>query len=258
MGSASREALAQARTALSASVSGATGAELLGAAEQLAAYPALAAVLGDPSAEASAKTQVVDRLFSGVSADARAVLTAAAQGRWSNVAEFVAGVEELGLRAESQANDDLADELLAIADLVDQHHDLQLTLGSKLTPGAEKTELLTQLLSGKVSASAVAVAGHLAASASGRRVDVALRDAARIAADQRGAELATVTVATKLSEAQTARLSRLLEQTAGRPVKVTTVVDPQVLGGIRIEIADDVIDGSVRARLDDLRQRLAA
>jgi F-type H+-transporting ATPase subunit delta len=41
-------------------------------------------------------------------------------------------------------------------------------------------------------------------------------------------------------------------------VKITTVIDPELIGGVRIQIADDVIDGSVRARLDDLRQQLAA
>lgn len=258
MGSASREALIQARSALREGLDRAVGGELLRAAGQLAASPALAAALGDASAPAESKTQVVERLFGGFSADARSVLAVAVQARWSNTSEFVAGVEELGLRAEGLVNPALADELLAVADLVDRSHELQLSLGSKLAEPAGKVALVERLLSGKTSASAVSVVSHLAANPRGRRIDAALRAAARTVADQAGNELATVTVAAPLSAAQQDRLARALEQSAGRPVKITTVVDPEVIGGVRIQLADDVIDGSVRARLEDLRQQLAA
>jgi F-type H+-transporting ATPase subunit delta len=186
------------------------------------------------------------------------VLTAAVEARWSNVDEFVAGVEELGLRAEGLANPALSDDLLAVADLVDRNHELQLSLGSKLADPAGKVRLVQRLLEGKASASTVAVVSHLVANPRGRRLDASLRSAARIAADQNGSDLATVTVAAPLSAAQQERLARALEQSAGRPVKITTVIDPELIGGVRIQIADDVIDGSVRARLDDLRQQLAA
>ena len=43
----------------------------------------------------------------------------------------------------------------------------------------------------------------------------------------------------------------------GTSVSLNTVVDPTVVGGLRVQIADDVIDASVAARLADLRQRLA-
>ncbi|RGE21087.1 F0F1 ATP synthase subunit delta [Leucobacter sp. wl10] len=258
MGSASREALTQARTALRAGLDQAAGGELLQAAGRIAESPALAASLGDASAPVEAKARLVERLFGGLSADARSVLAAAVQARWSNVDEFVAGVEELGLRAEGVANPALFDELLAVADLVDRNHELQLSLGSKLAEPAGKVALVQRLLSGKTSASAVAVVSHFVANPRGRRLDATLRQAARTAADQVGSELATVTVAAPLSAEQQDRLARALEQSAGRPVKITTVVDPGLVGGVRIQLADDVIDGSVRARLDDLRQRLAA
>ncbi len=258
MGSASREALVEARAAITGRLAQGAGTELLQAAAQIAASPALAAALGDASAPAEAKTQVVERLFGGFSAGARSVLSAAVTGRWSNVDGFVDGVEELALRAESNANAELSDELLAIADLIASNHELQLSLGSKLADPAGKVSLVSQLLSGKTSASALRVLSHLVANPRGRRLDTMLRTGARVAADQRGADLATVTVATALTADQQARLTRALEQSAGRPVKVTTVVDPTIVGGIRVQIADDVIDGSVRARLDDLRQKLAA
>ncbi|MFD5600141.1 F0F1 ATP synthase subunit delta [Leucobacter sp. NPDC058333] len=258
MGSASREALAQARTALGSGLDTNTGGELLQAASQIAESPALASALSDGSAPAAAKSQVVERLFSGLSAGARSVLTAAVHARWSNVAEFVSGVEELGIRAVGLAHPSLSDDLLAVVDVVDRSHELQLSLGSKLADPAGKLALVQRLFDGKTSVAAMQVVSHLVASPRGRRLDVTLRQAARLAADEIGSELAAVTVATPLSGDQQQRLARALEQSVGRPVRITTVVDPRLVGGIRVQIADDVIDGSVRARLEDLRQQLAA
>lgn len=257
MGSASREALAAAKVALGGRLGKSAGSELLAAAAQIDASPALLATLSDGSVDAAAKSQLVERLFGGISAGARAVLTAAVKQAWSNAGEFVAGVEELGLRAEAIGEVGLADQLLSAAAVIDSNHELELTLGNKLGDAQTKIALVERLFKGKLSAGAVGVVRHLVANSRGRRLSAALRESARVAADQLGSELATVTVAAPLSETQQSRISSLLEQNAGRPVRVTTVIDPSLVGGVRIQIGDDVIDGSVRSRLEDLRLQLA-
>lgn len=258
MGSASREALAKARQTLQSGIDDSTGPELLQVAGELRASAPLTAALGDAFAPVESKSALVGQLFGSLSADARRVLEAAVAERWSHADELVAGVEDLGVRAAALAEAGLADELLAVADIVSNDHELQLTLGSKLVPAGAKRGLVEKLFAGKVSDETLAVAQQIVSGLAGRRVDSELRRAARIAADQLGNELATITVAAPLSAAQAQRLAQLLEQTAGRPVKVTTIVDPELIGGVHIQIADDVIDGSVRARLEDLRQQLAA
>lgn len=258
MGSASREALAAAKSALSGRLGKAVGSELLSAAAQIEGSPALVSALADASLPASAKAEVVGKLFGSLSAGARSVLTAAVEQNWSTAAEFVDGVEELGFRAQSLAEPGLADELLAATATINSSHELELELGNKLGDPAAKAQLASKVFSGKLSAGALGVVTHVVANPRGRRVNAALTEAARVAADQGGLELATVTVAAPLTGAQQEKLAALLEQSAGRKVKVTTVVDPALIGGVRIQMADDVIDGSVRARLEDLRQRLAA
>lgn len=258
MGSASREALAQARSALRDGLAATVGVELLEAAGVIAQNPALATALGDSSAAVEAKNALVSQVFGSLSADARAVLTAVAGGRWSNAEELAAGVEELGLRAEGNKNLGLSDELIAVADVVASDHDLELTFGSKITSAAGKVALLERIFTGKASAAAITIARQLVLHPRGRRLESALRDAARITADQIGCELANVTVAAPLTAAQQARLASALERTAGRTVKITTVIDPSVIGGIRVQMANDVIDGSISTRLADLRTQLAA
>ena len=89
------------------------------------------------------------------------------------------------------------------------------------------------------------------------RVRALLRRAERIVADQRARIVATVYAATPLRDDQQVRLQNSLSARYGSAVTLNTVIDPTVLGGLRVQVADDVIDASVSARLADLRQRIA-
>ena len=86
---------------------------------------------------------------------------------------------------------------------------------------------------------------------------MALNEYQKVAASVAGENVATVRVARALSDAERQRLADTLSRQYGRPVHLNTIVDPDVLGGIRVEIGDDVIDGTVSARLDDARRLLA-
>jgi len=69
--------------------------------------------------------------------------------------------------------------------------------------------------------------------------------------------VATVRVAHELGDADSQRLQGALARQYDRPVHLNVVVDPDVVGGVKVEIGDDVIDGTVASRLDDARRRLA-
>ena len=78
-----------------------------------------------------------------------------------------------------------------------------------------------------------------------------------MAADVQGELLATVRAADELSESDRTRLSETLGRQYNRSVRLRVVVDPDLVGGLRVEIGDDVIDGTVSGRLDDARRKLA-
>jgi F-type H+-transporting ATPase subunit delta len=77
------------------------------------------------------------------------------------------------------------------------------------------------------------------------------------AASERHRAVAEVRSAIPLDEATRARLAEALSRATGRAVEVKVIVDPAVLGGIVAQVGDTVIDGTVRARLDQLRERIA-
>ena len=86
---------------------------------------------------------------------------------------------------------------------------------------------------------------------------VAIEEYQKVAADAHGQRVAEVRVAHELSSADIERLQAALSNQYGRTVHLNVVVDPDILGGMRVEIGDDVIDGTVSGRIDDARRRLA-
>jgi F-type H+-transporting ATPase subunit delta len=67
---------------------------------------------------------------------------------------------------------------------------------------------------------------------------------------------ANATTAVPLSTAQLAALEKALEQRTGKDIELTTSVDPSLMGGILVRIGDTVLDGTVKGKLDRLREQL--
>ncbi|WP_449386623.1 F0F1 ATP synthase subunit delta [Cellulomonas soli] len=67
-----------------------------------------------------------------------------------------------------------------------------------------------------------------------------------------------MTSAQPLTDTQAERLGRILEQAYGRAVQVNVIVDPDVLGGLRVQVGAQVVDSTMLSRLADARRRLAS
>lgn len=86
----------------------------------------------------------------------------------------------------------------------------------------------------------------------------AILDAYRLQLDdERGIAHARVTTAVPLSEQEMSQVNSRLTDLTGRQVKMETAIDPSIIGGVVVRIGDKLIDGSTRARLQDLKRRLA-
>lgn len=262
MGSATTQALAATTAALGATsgVDLDVARELFAAARAVGDSPQLSGALADSAASVEARRKVVADVFgSAVSPATASLLTSAVEQRWSSPADLVDGIEELAVRAAATADrtSDVEAELFAFSRTVADNPELELALGSRLGEAAAKGELVESLLKGRVSEATVLIAASLIRHPRERRVRQVLARATRMVADQRGRAVATVTTAAPLSAAQSDRLVAALSQRYGTAVTLNTVIDPTVVGGMRVQIADDVIDASVSSRLADLRQRLA-
>ncbi|GAA1934920.1 F0F1 ATP synthase subunit delta [Microbacterium aoyamense] len=262
MGSATTQALAATTTALGAAsgVDLDVARELFAAARALGDSSQLSGALADSAAAPAARASLVSAVFGkSVSAQTAALLTRVAEQRWSSASDLVDGVEELAIRAAALAAPaaDVEDELFRFSRTIAANPELELALGSRIGESSAKGELVEKLIGGKASTSTTLIAASLVQQPRERRVRQLLSRATKLVADQRGRVVATAYAAVPLSDAQVDRLAAALSQRYGTAVSINTVVDPTVVGGLRVQIADDVIDASVSSRLADLRQRLA-
>lgn len=259
MASATRQALAGAVTALAAlkGVDRSAGEQVLSAGRLIGDSLPLRNLLADPAVETAAKQTVVSRLFGGFGAPALALITVLVVERWSSQDDLLAGFEEIGIRAIAATDGSIDGELFAFARAVASNNELELAVGSKLGNPAGRLALVISLLGEKASAGTIAIVSHLVQQPRGRRIGRLLQDAAEIVADQAGDRIATVTSATTLTAAQLDRVRAGLAARYGGSLRINQELDPGLIGGIRIQIGDDVIDGSVSARINALRLQLA-
>jgi len=78
----------------------------------------------------------------------------------------------------------------------------------------------------------------------------------RLDDDRQGITHATATSASELTQDEIRELTARLEQSTGGRIALDVQVDPSLLGGLVVRVGDRLIDGSVRGRLERLRNRL--
>lgn len=271
MKAASREALAKCQENLDERLRGGdvqaaaqTGLDLFEVVSVLDEHRDLRVALTDDAAPVEARQGLVRDLFGSKIADSTArVLEDAVAQNWSTGKEFVNGLSDIGHRAllrgaELQGQlEQVEDELFQLSRILDREGELTQLLSDRTASSAKKRGLLANVLYGKVSMFAEA----LALQAIGRPEDNPTDDVAELAsqaAELRDRTIAQVTVAGELTDNQQAVLAEKLGKIYGRAVSIHTEVDPNLLGGMKIRVGDEVIDGSISGKIARLRTAMSA
>ena len=261
MGSATRSSLSAidaAVAALGAKATAKVGAEVLDAAAVFASSGQLRAVLTDPAIDPAAKRSLIDRVLPKASAAARSLVADHTALRWSSDDDLVDALEHTGIRLTSSGHENrVLEDLFRLENAIGQNPELELALGSRLGDGAAKAALIDRVLGSAADEATVTVLSHLVAVPRGRRLRGMIRDAIAAVSEQAGVTVVTVTVARPLSAKQRASIESSLAARYGSDLKLHEIIDPAVLGGVRIQVGGDVIDGTVASRINDLRLQLA-
>jgi F-type H+-transporting ATPase subunit delta len=215
----------------------------------------------DVSTEPRAKSGLVRQLFGGkISAKALDLVADAVERRWTRTRDLADALEHLGVVAVVGSTGDdaerLSDELFTVGQMLEREPDLRSALSDPARSTQDKAALLRSLLEGKTLPATLRLTEQ-ALSGTERTVSIAIEEYEKIAADAHGARVATVRVAKELTAEDLERLAAALSRQYDRPVHLNVIVEPGLIGGMRVEIGDDVIDGTVSSRLDEARRRLA-
>lgn len=239
--------------------------ELFAVGEAVDGDAQLRRAIADPSRDARPKRTLVRRLFEGrVSPQAVSVLESVASGRWTTDRDMVDALERLGIDAVFAAAerdgvlDQVEDELFRFERLVASDHELSAAIAQRDVSAQLRSKLVVDLLAGRALPDTVWLAQRPVLHPRGRKYSAAIWRQLKIAARRREQITAVVTSAVELDQQQRDRLAAGLATLYGRQIFITVVVDPSVLGGLKVRIGDEVIDGTIVRRLEDVRRTMGA
>ncbi len=248
----------------SATVASRLASELFAVVGLLDTEHGLRRALSDPGKPAAEKGAVTAALLHGkVTQRAEALVAAAAEAHWATSGDLSDAIEQLAVEAmvlAAEADDgldDLEDGLFRFGRVVAANPALRAALADPSLPEQGKRELLGTLLEGKVTAVTLGLINQMVAHPRGRSLSTALDLCADIAARRRQQLIAVVRTATELSASQLRRLTESLSRSYEHDVHLDVVIDPSVVGGISVQIGDELIDGTVASRLAAVRRKLA-
>ncbi|KRE35554.1 ATP synthase subunit delta [Janibacter sp. Soil728] len=220
--------------------------------------------VADPSREGRDKSELITRLLkSKVSNEAVGVVSVLVAQRWARERDLTDTIERFAVEASLKgaeaggALDQVEDELFRFERVVAGNPELRDALGNRLGDAAGKAELVDTLLQGKTRPETVRLARQSVLAPRGRRFDATIEAYLDIAAERRQQLTAVVTTAVDLTQEQRTRLADALHKVYSKPVLLQIVKDEDVIGGIRVQIGDEVVDGTILRRLDEAKRHLA-
>ncbi|HEX3791279.1 MAG TPA: F0F1 ATP synthase subunit delta [Pseudonocardiaceae bacterium] len=270
MQAASRESLAKATERLDQTVgalgdegTGQLADELFAVLHLLARERVLRRHLADPSTATDSRKRLVEGVLDGkIGPAALDTVVGVATSRWSTSVDLLDALELLARQAvlataESDGViEDVEDELFRFSRILDSQSELRILLSDAATPVEGRVALLDRLITDKVRSATRTLLDQVVRLPRGVSLEVSVSRLAELAAARRHRSVAHVTAAAPLTDAQERRLAQVLSTIFGRAVSVQVELDPDVLGGLVIRVGDEVIDGSVAARLAKARQDL--
>jgi F-type H+-transporting ATPase subunit delta len=237
--------------------------DLFGVTGALDSSASLRRALVDPSRDATAKRGLVESLFGPrVSAASTGILNVLVSQRWADDRDLGDATESLAVEAvvaSAEAGgrlDALEDDLFRFGRVVAADSALRDALSAHGGDEHAKVALVEALLEGKASPEAILLALQAAVSPRGRRFGRVLESYLAVAAMRREQLTATVTAAVPLDDDQAQRLARALSRIYNRAVQINVVLDPAVVGGIRVQVGDEVVDGTILRRLQEAERSM--
>jgi F-type H+-transporting ATPase subunit delta len=152
--------------------------------------------------------------------------------------------------------DEVEDELFRFARSYESSEELRNTLTDEQIPAEKRQAIIEDLLGGKATSTTTQLVSMVVGSGRARDLPAIVDQLVARASNAKQLDVALVRTAVALSADQEARLKAALENATGKSLNLKAIVDPSVVGGVIATVGDDVIDDSVRTRIDQLKSRL--
>lgn len=151
---------------------------------------------------------------------------------------------------------EVEDELFRVAQVIKGNDELREKLADPHIPVATRQQIVVDLLGGKAQPATVSLVSLVVGNGRVRELPAMVDALVTRTAAEANKEVAEVRSAIALTDDQKSRLADALGKATGKQVEVKVIIDPSLKGGVVAQVGDTVIDGSIRRRLDQLRNAL--
>ena len=242
------------------------GEQILALAHEVAVKP-LRGPLTDPGREPDDKALLVAHLFAGrVDERVVALLQALVRGRWSHPVDLITALHDLGIQAiltgarAGGTLDEVEQQLFAVLRLLSGNREIREALEpSRRSRQDDRVDLARHLFASRISPPAMSLViwcvRHRPGITAGG-VPYNLRRVTELAAALQSRTIADVVTAIPMTRAQEERLRAILARRLGTDIEFNMEVDPSVIGGVRVNVRDLVMDSTIRTSIAQLRTRL--
>jgi len=148
------------------------------------------------------------------------------------------------------------EELFNLSHVLAGNDELRSTLTDAAIPAESRVAIVEDLLGGRATPVTTGLVAFVVGAGRARDLPAIISSLVERAAAERKHAVAEVRSAVPLDQDQQRRLAQALSTNLGKEVEVKVLVDPSVLGGISARVGDVVIDGTVRHRLDQLKESM--
>jgi F-type H+-transporting ATPase subunit delta len=156
------------------------------------------------------------------------------------------------------ALEEVEDDLFRFARTLEAESDLRDALSDPALPVERKEAVLEDLLGERTNPHAVGLLKFLVQQGRARDLVRIAERLVALAAEQRRLAVAEVRTAVPLDGDQQERLAEALSKATGRDVALKVLIDPSLVGGVVARVGDQVFDGSIRGRFEDVRKQLGS
>ena len=146
------------------------------------------------------------------------------------------------------------DEIYRFSQVLQSSEELKSTLSDASIPSARRQQIVEDLLDGQATQTTVALVSMIVAAGMGSDIKAIADRVIGLGAESRDKAVAEVYSVVDLSSDQQQRLAAALKSATGKDVEMKIIIDESVMGGLLVQIEDEVIDGTVRTRLKQLRE----
>lgn len=160
----------------------------------------------------------------------------------------------LAVGSAENGGEEIEDELFRFARAMEASDELRMTLSDPLIPADRRQQIVEDLLGPLATRATTALVSMVVAIGRGADIPRIADKVVELGAASRAKAVAEVHSVVELNDDQLTRLAVALRSATGRDVEIRVVIDESVMGGLLVQIEDEVIDGTVRTRLKQLRE----